>query len=111
MYDFFNDVPPDVTAEAMAMGEPAQSMTPFIRPWTFDTWPAVPIRFLQGRDDRFFPVEFQRRVVRERLSIALDEMPGGHLLALSQPAALAARLEAYRTASETPPASRATIVR
>ena len=52
---FFHDVPPEVTAEAMAMGEPVQSMTPFTRPWTFDTWPDVPIRFLQGRDDRSFP--------------------------------------------------------
>jgi pimeloyl-ACP methyl ester carboxylesterase len=52
---------------------------------------------LQGRDDRFFPVEFQRRVVRERLGITPDEMPGGHLLALSQPEELARRLEAYRS--------------
>jgi len=55
----------------------------------------VPTRFLQGRDDRFFPVEFQRRVVRERLGIALDEMAGGHFVALSRPKELADRLEAY----------------
>jgi hypothetical protein len=36
-------------------------------------------------------------VVRERLGIPLDEMAGGHLIALSRPAALARRLEAYRT--------------
>ncbi len=34
-------------------------------------------------------IAFQRRVVRERLGIALDEMPGGHLLALSRPIELA----------------------
>ena len=95
--DFFHDVPPDVTAEAMTMGEPAQSMTPFARPWPLDKWPDVPTRFLQGRDDRFFPLEFQRRIVRDRLGITLDEMPGGHLLALSRPEELADRLEAYRT--------------
>jgi pimeloyl-ACP methyl ester carboxylesterase len=100
LYDFFDDVPPDVTAEAMARGEPPQSSTPFSRPYAFNTWPDVPIRFLQGRDDHFFPLEFQRRVVRERLGIALDEMPGGHLLALSQPVALAERLEAYRLQSQ-----------
>jgi len=55
----------------------------------------VPIRFLQGRDDRFFPVEFQRQVVRDRLGITIDEMPGGHLVALSQPEELASRLERY----------------
>jgi pimeloyl-ACP methyl ester carboxylesterase len=48
-----------------------------------------------GRDDRFFPVEFQQRVARDRLGIAADEMPGGHLVALSQPADLAARLIEY----------------
>ena len=48
-----------------------------------------------GRDDRFFPVEMQRRVVRERLGFAPDEMPGGHLVALSRPRELADRLEDY----------------
>jgi pimeloyl-ACP methyl ester carboxylesterase len=48
-----------------------------------------------GRDDRFFPAGFQRRVARERLGVSADEMPGGHLVALSQPEELAARLEAY----------------
>lgn len=42
-----------------------------------------------------FPAEFQRRVVRERLGIT-DEMDGGHLVALSRPAELVDRLEAYR---------------
>jgi pimeloyl-ACP methyl ester carboxylesterase len=95
--DFFHDVPPDVTAEALAQGELVQSATPFARPWPLETWPDVPTRFLQGRDDRFFPLEFQRRLVRERLGITLDEMPGGHLVALSRPAELADRLEAYWT--------------
>ncbi len=65
-------------------------------PWPLSQWPDVPTRFLQGRDDRFFPVEFQRRVARERLGIAPDEMAGGHLVALARPKALADRLEAYR---------------
>ncbi len=93
---FFHDVPPEVTAEAWARGEPRQSGTPFRQPWPLPKWPEVPTRFLQGRDDRFFPVEFQRRVVRERLGITLDEMAGGHLVALSRPKELADRLEAYR---------------
>ncbi len=97
LYDFFHDVPPDVTAEAMAIGEPEQSGTPLIKPWPLKSWPDVPTRFLQGRDDRFFPVDFQRRVVRERLGLTVEEMPGGHLVALSQPEELARRLEAFRT--------------
>ena len=54
-------------------------------------------RVLVGRDDRFFPAGFQRRVATERLGITPDEMPGGHCLALSQPAALADRLVEYWT--------------
>src|ERR687898_3163221 len=62
---FFHDVSPEVTAEAWARGEPHQTGTPFKQPWPLPTWPDVPTRYLQGRDDRFFPVEFQRRVVGE----------------------------------------------
>ncbi len=54
-----------------------------------------PTRFLQARGDRFFPVEFQRRVVGERLGIAIDEMSGGHLVALGHPVELADRLVGY----------------
>jgi pimeloyl-ACP methyl ester carboxylesterase len=93
---FFHDVPPDVTAEALARGAPEQSGTPFRRPWPLQAWPDVPTRVLQGRDDRFFPVEFQRRIAEDRLGITPDEMPGGHLVALSRPKELAERLEAYR---------------
>ncbi|MEC3997923.1 hypothetical protein VSR01_32320 [Actinacidiphila sp. DG2A-62] len=52
----------------------------------------MPTRFLQGVDDRFFPLEFERRVVRERLGLAVEELPGGHLRALSRPEALTAAL-------------------
>lgn len=90
---FFHDVPAEVTAEAMTRGALDQSGTPFEQPWPLAAWPDVPTRFLQGRDDRFFPVEFQRRVVRERLGIDLDEMSGGHLVALGHPVELADRLE------------------
>ena len=92
---FFHDVPAEVTAEAMAQGEPVQSSTPMSQRWPLPRWPQVPTRFLQGREDRFFPPQFQRRLVRRRLGIDLDEMPGGHLVALSQPAQLADRLEGY----------------
>jgi pimeloyl-ACP methyl ester carboxylesterase len=90
---FFHDVPADVRAEALR-GEFQQSGTPFGRPWT-QPWPDVATRFLAARDDRFFPIELQRRVVPERLGVDVDEMPGGHLVALSRPAELAERLAAY----------------
>jgi pimeloyl-ACP methyl ester carboxylesterase len=97
LIEFFHDVPPDVVAEAMAHPEPNQSSTPFGQPWPLSKWPDVRSKVLVSRDDRFFPLEFQRRVARERLGITPDEMPGGHLVALSQPEELANRLEAYRT--------------
>ena len=50
---------------------------------------------MAGRDDRFFPADFQRRIAAERLGLEVDEIPGGHLVALSRPVELADRLEAY----------------
>jgi pimeloyl-ACP methyl ester carboxylesterase len=94
--EFFHDVPPDVTAQSMARGARVQSDTPFQKPWPLAAWPDVPTRFLLGRDDRFFPADFMRRMVRERLGIAPDEMDGGHLPALARPGELVERLEAYR---------------
>lgn len=93
--DFFHDVPQPVIDEAWAQGEPRQSDTVFASPCRFETWPAVPTRVLIGRDDRFLPADFQRRVARDRLGISADEMRGGHLVALSQPEDLAERLDAY----------------
>ena len=43
-----------------------------------------------------FPLDFQRRVARERLAIEVDEIDGGHMVAMSNPAVRADRLEAYR---------------
>jgi pimeloyl-ACP methyl ester carboxylesterase len=85
---FLHDVPAEVAAE----GEPHQrdeAAAVFESVCAFTTWPAIPTRVVAGADDRFFPVEFQQRVARERLGIEADTLPGGHLIALSQPEALA----------------------
>jgi pimeloyl-ACP methyl ester carboxylesterase len=92
---FLHDVAPDVAAES-AQHVRNQSGTPFEKPWPLAAWPEVPTRFLLCRDDRLFPAEFQRRVVRDRLSITPDEMAGGHCPALAHPLELVERLEAYR---------------
>ena len=92
---FLHDVPPDVVAASLGHVR-EQSNAPFERPWPLDAWPAVPTRFLLCRDDRFFPADFQRRVVRDRLGFEPDEMSGGHLPALAHPDELVDRLEAYR---------------
>jgi pimeloyl-ACP methyl ester carboxylesterase len=94
---FFHDVPESVRKEAIELGEPAQSNAIATKPAVTTPLPKIPIRVLAGRDDRFFPVAFQRRIAEERLGITPDEMPGGHLLALSQPKELADRLERYRS--------------
>lgn len=95
--DFFHDVPADVVAEALGMDGPGQTATPFSSPPPVTSWPPVRTRVLVARDDRFFPAGFQRRVAEERLGITPDEMPGGHMVALSQPEELADRLVAYWT--------------
>lgn len=90
--DFFHDVPAAVTEEAFAAAPGGPPSAVFAQPWPLESWPDVPTRFLQGRDDRFFPLEFQRRVVRERLGLDVEEVPGGHLGALSHPKELARAL-------------------
>lgn len=92
---FFHDVPQPVIDEAMAQGEQRQSEAVFGTPCAIEAWPSIPTRILVGCEDRFFPAEFQRRVAQERLGISADEMPGGHLVALSQPTALAVQLIDY----------------
>jgi pimeloyl-ACP methyl ester carboxylesterase len=93
---YFHDVPRETTVEAFQGGEPPQSMTPMRQPWPLKAWPAVPTRDLAGRNDRLLPLAFQRRIARERLGLAAEEIEGGHLLALSPPRELAERLESYR---------------
>ena len=93
---FMHDVPPDLAAEAMRRVRD-QSGTPTEAPWPLSAWPDVPTRFLLCRDDRFFPAEFLRRVVRDRLAITPDEIDGSHCVALSRPKELADRLKAYLT--------------
>jgi pimeloyl-ACP methyl ester carboxylesterase len=99
---FFHDVPADVRDEAFKE-DPRQSDTPFASPMTLAAWPDVPTRVIIGTDDRFFPADFQRRIAQDRLGITPDELPGGHLIALSHPVELAERLEAYGHALIEPP--------
>jgi pimeloyl-ACP methyl ester carboxylesterase len=91
---YFHDVPADVTAAAMQQPF-AQSGRPFADPWPLSAWPDVPTKVVVGRDDRVFPAEFQRRIAAERLGLTVDEVPGGHLMALARPVELADRLEDY----------------
>ncbi len=91
---FLHDVPAEIAAAGAAHLH-EQSDTPFAKPWPLAAWPDVPTRFLLCRDDRFFPTEFQRRVVGERLGIVPDELDSGHLPALAHPEELTYRLLAH----------------
>jgi pimeloyl-ACP methyl ester carboxylesterase len=97
MVTFLHDVPKDVIAASLEHGIPGQSENIFAQPWPLEAWPDVRTRVLIGRDDRLFPLDFARRVSKERLGIVPDETPGGHLLAFGHPDALVDWLESYRT--------------
>jgi pimeloyl-ACP methyl ester carboxylesterase len=91
---FLHDIPADLRQQMLGQEVP-QSGGPFGDICTFDRWPDVPLHAIAGRDDRFFPVELQQRVARERLGVEPDRVPGGHLAALSRPAELSAALAWY----------------
>jgi len=92
---FLHDVPPDLAAQALANGRD-QAAAPMREPWPLDAWPDVPTRYLLCRDDRFFPADWTRQMVRTRLGLTPDEIGGGHCPFLSRPDELAERLAAYR---------------
>lgn len=85
---FLHDVPADVRADGEGRQRP-ESDAVFGSVCEFPDWPPVPIKVVAGRDDRLFPAGFQAAVARERLGIDADVLPGGHLIALAQPEALA----------------------
>jgi pimeloyl-ACP methyl ester carboxylesterase len=89
---FIHDVPPEVLASQPLPRPPAAGF--FDDPWPLLAWPDVPTRFLACRDDRLFPEPWLRGVVRDRLGIEADEVPGGHCAYLSAPGPLAAALVA-----------------
>jgi pimeloyl-ACP methyl ester carboxylesterase len=97
---YYHDLPAGVRAEALARTWQDQSMTPLDQPWPLPAWPDVPTRVLTGRHDRMFPLEFQRRIARERLGLEVEEIDGGHMVAMSHPRHLANRLEVYRLAEQ-----------
>jgi len=84
---FLHDVPTEL-AKAGESEQRNEDDRAFADVCTFE-WPDVPIHVAAGQDDRFFPLAFQQRVARDRLDLDVDVLPGGHLIALSQPEALA----------------------
>jgi len=71
---FLHDVPHSVLRTAPEqLREEADTI--FGEPCRFKHWPDIPIHVLAGRDDRFFPIEFQRRVARESLERRYSKFP------------------------------------
>jgi pimeloyl-ACP methyl ester carboxylesterase len=97
---YYHDLPAELRAAARARTWQDQSMTPLDEPWPLAAWPDTPTRVLAGRHDRMFPLDFQRRIARERLGLEVDEIDGGHMVAMSHPGELADRLEAFRRAGQ-----------
>jgi pimeloyl-ACP methyl ester carboxylesterase len=91
---FYHDVPRDLAEQALGK-ERSESETAFNSPWPLDGWPAAATKFVVCTQDRFFPAEFMRRVVAERLGIVSDEIAAGHCAALSRPHDLASMLDGY----------------
>lgn len=91
---FLHDVPPEILADGDAH-QRAEAEIVFSEPCRFAAWPEVPIHVIGGRDDRFFPIDFQRQLARERLHADIDELAGGHLVALSNPRGLVSLLLGY----------------
>lgn len=99
---FLHDVPEPLARQALALGRD-QAGAPMAEPFPLPALPDVPTRFVLCREDRFFPAEWMRGVVRERLGIEPDEIDAAHAPYLSRPGQLAARLDSYRAALATPP--------
>lgn len=91
---FYNGVPAEIVAQA-AKQVRDQVSAEGDEPWPLEAWPDVPTKVLIGREDRFFAVDFMRRVATDRLGVIPDEIDGGHSVSLSRPAQLADRLTAY----------------
>jgi hypothetical protein len=90
---FFHDLPRQLVE--IMRSDPdaaAEGPTVFAQPWPLSGWPDLPTRVLSASGDRLFPVELHRAVAKPRLGLEVEELPGGHLVALSQPTILADRI-------------------
>jgi pimeloyl-ACP methyl ester carboxylesterase len=92
---FYHDVPRELADEAMGKERAHPSRASMVAPWPLAAWPNVPTRFVLCTADHFFPPDFFRRLVSERLGIIPDEIDSGHCPALSRPTELADILERY----------------
>jgi pimeloyl-ACP methyl ester carboxylesterase len=84
---FLYDLPEPVLQEGPAHNREEAGIA-FRQPCKFRGWPQIPIRVIASANDRFFPLEFQKRLARGRLQRDVHVVSGGHLVALSNPEGL-----------------------
>lgn len=92
---FYHDVPRELAAQAMSHERAHPSAACMAAPWPLSTLPDVPTHFVLCAEDRFFPADFLRGVVADRLGIVPDEIAASHCVALSRPRELADILEGH----------------
>ena len=85
---FFHDLPPSVLQDVLERGEPEQTGRVMTDPFPLSSLPAIPTRAIAATNDRFFPVAFMDRLIRDRLGIEPEHVSAGHLPALANPTGL-----------------------
>jgi thioesterase domain-containing protein len=88
MEHFLHDVPPAVLQQALERGEPQQTDRVMTDPFPLPALPAIGTRGIACTNDRFFPVAFMDRLIRDRLGVEPEHVAAGHLPALANPAGL-----------------------
>ena len=88
MEHFLHDLPPTVLHEALERGEPEQAGRVMADPFPLAALPAIPTRGIAATNDRFFPVAFMDRLIRDRLGVEPEHVEAGHLPALANPVGL-----------------------
>jgi pimeloyl-ACP methyl ester carboxylesterase len=97
---YYHDVPRALAEEHLRRVRAHPSEAAMAAPWPLAAWPDVPTKFVLCTEDRCFPADLMRQVVRERLHIVPDEIAAGHCVALSRPKELANLLAGYAAAAE-----------
>jgi SAM-dependent methyltransferase len=92
---FYHDVPRELAAQALGKERAHPSAASMASPWPLAALPDVPTHFVLCTEDRFFPPDFLRTVVSERLGVVPDEIAASHCVALSRPKELADILEGH----------------
>jgi hypothetical protein len=87
-----------LSEEALSKERAHPSAAASSAPWPLKAWPNVPTKFILCTEDRFFPPDFFRRLVADRLGIVPDEIESAHCPMLSRPKELADLLLSYRGA-------------